>query len=81
MRPYEIFYAPWCPFCQTVVIAYPYRKDILWRNTDHPGVLDELIERGGKDQVPCLIVKGEIIIYETKEIIKYLNEHPEGDVE
>ena len=68
-----------CPFCQRVksVIAEMGIEDqITEKNIADEGVVDELVERGGKRQVPYLIDtdRGEEM-YESEDIVNYLKEY------
>lgn len=68
-----LFYSPTCPYC-TKVLAYMQEQDIAceMKNTREPGVSDELVAIGGKNQVPCLIISGQPM-YESDDIIMYLH--------
>lgn len=68
-----LYFKPTCPYCQKV-LSYMQEQDIAceMRNTLEPGVIDELVEIGGKAQVPCLIIDGEPM-YESDDIIMYLH--------
>ncbi len=68
-----LFYSPTCPYCHKV-LAYMQKQDIAcqMKNTMEPGVRDELIQIGGKGQVPCLIISGQPM-YESNDIIDYLH--------
>lgn len=68
-----LYYKPTCPYCQKV-LAYMQEQDIAceMRDTLQPGVRDELIEVGGKGQVPCLVIDGQPM-YESDDIIAYLH--------
>lgn len=64
-----------CPFCQKVMgflqangIEIPM-KDIV----KNPEYKDELVEKGGKNQVPCLMI-GEEPLYESDDIIQYFKD-------
>lgn len=74
----QLYYKDTCPYSQKVLrFLNKYeigeeqveRKDIL----DDLSVGDELEEKGGKRQVPCLFVDGEPM-YESSDIIAYLKE-------
>lgn len=68
-----LYFKPTCPYCQKV-LAYMAEQDIAceMRDTLEPGVRDELIEIGGKGQVPCLVIDGQPM-YESDDIIAYLH--------
>ncbi len=64
-----------CSFChkvRTFAVTYDIsieQKDI----TADPSIMDELIERGGKRQVPYLVDdKAGVEMYESDDIVKYL---------
>lgn len=75
---HQLYYFASCPYCLMVrVVMWWYGikmpvKDILF----HPGNHKELIQGGGKAQVPCLRIEaenGEISwMYESLDIIRYL---------
>lgn len=73
---YELFIKRTCPFCKKVLsfmgehaIELPLR-DIA----AEPAARAELERVGGKVQVPCLFIDGTPL-YESDDIIAYLNEH------
>lgn len=70
---FTLYYKPTCPYCQKV-LAYMQEHDIAceMKNTLEPGFRDELVEIGGKPQVPCLVIDGEPL-YESDDIITYLS--------
>ena len=43
------------------------------RDVLNPGVYDELIAIGGKQQVPCLVIDGKAL-YESSDIVAYLRQ-------
>ena len=65
-----------CPFCVRVMDFIDENgldiktKDIV----ENLSFRDELIETGGKSQVPCLIVDGKPL-YESNDIIAWLKEN------
>ena len=73
-----LYFKPTCPYCARVFEAASElgveftRKDIK----ADPTLRDELIELGGKKQVPYLVdeERGEAM-YESEDIIEYLKEH------
>ncbi len=73
-----LYYKPTCPYCQNVLaeaeeLGVKFRlKDIL----SDAQIADELIEQGGKRQVPFLVdpERGEKL-YESVDIIAYLKMH------
>ena len=68
-----LFYKPTCPYCQKVLV-YMADQDIAceMKEVTIPGVVDELVAIGGKNQVPCLIIDGQPM-YESDDIIMYLH--------
>ena len=64
-----------CPWCMKVL---DYAKDhgigfAELRNIATEGVAEELIERGGKRQVPYLVdVENAVEMYESADIVEYL---------
>lgn len=65
-----------CPYCQKVRrflaqhdVAIPERDTLR-----EPGARAELIQRGGKGQVPALSIDGDIL-YESDAIIAWVREH------
>jgi glutathione S-transferase len=72
-----LYYKPTCAYCQNV-LAEAENLGVNFRLKDislDQHLVDELIEKGGKKQVPFLIddVKGEQL-YESADIVSYLNE-------
>lgn len=73
-----LYYRPACPFCQTV-LEYADEHNVEFELIDlseGDDVVAELIEKGGKKQVPFLedTDRGESM-YESKDIITYLQTH------
>ena len=71
-----LFHFEACPYCQKVRryitekgIAGVIEKDIRLNETYKA----ELIQLGGKAQVPCLLIDGEPI-YESDDIIEFLRD-------
>ncbi len=63
-----------CPWAKRV-LDFADQNGITFelRNIADPGVADELIERGGKRQVPYLVdVKNAVEMYESADIVEYL---------
>lgn len=62
-----------CPFCRKVesfMKENNIEMDIININNDREAMM-ELVENGGKRQVPCLYHDGEYL-YESNDIIEYL---------
>ena len=75
MHDYVLYQFDSCPYCQKVK-RYMQKAGITlpMKNTLLPGVAEELIAIGGKDQVPCLVIDGAAM-YESDDIIQYLKEN------
>jgi len=66
-----------CPYC-TKVKEYLDSKNITVEMKDtlyEQSNRDELINAGGKLQVPCLIIDGTQPLYESDDIIKWFEEN------
>lgn len=79
-----LYYRPMCPYCQHVLgeaeaLGIHFNlKDI----TSDPVLSQELIAKGGKQQVPFLIdTERDIQMYESEDISTYLHEHYAGQSE
>lgn len=75
----ELFKKDTCPYCRRVMdyIAKAGRTDILYLDIlKSPGAAERLLTVGGIMQVPCLFIDGSPM-YESLDIIKWLEEHPE----
>jgi glutaredoxin 2 len=78
MNKLEIYQFDHCPFCMKVQRAMatttlPLKYVDILQDTQ---LKEELIEFGGKLQVPCLKVSGDehtLWLYESDDIIAYLN--------
>ncbi len=67
-----------CPYCAKVLAAIEKsgRSDIELHDIHESGEdRQRLIKDGGKEQVPCLFIDGKPL-YESDDIIKWLNENP-----
>lgn len=71
-----LYYKPTCPFCQKVLNFMKTEGISLpLKNVDeHQEGRKELMEIGGKAQVPCLIVDGKAL-YESDDIVAWLKEN------
>ncbi|RMG13443.1 MAG: glutaredoxin [Planctomycetota bacterium] len=70
----ELFKFDTCPFCVRVLAKLRQLgvEGVRLRDTRRePGAAEELVERGGKLQVPCLFVDGEPM-YESQDISEWL---------
>lgn len=62
-----------CPYCQVVLrFLKKHPVPMKFRDTrEDPGAAQELIQIGGKQQVPCLVIDGKAL-YESSDIVDYL---------
>lgn len=73
MLDYKLFVGSFCPHCKKVenfIEEKDINLDIVNINEDR-NALKELVENGGKRQVPCLFHDGEYM-YESDDIIEFL---------
>ena len=73
-----LYYKPSCPFCQKTITAADEigvafnLKDI----SADDALREELIEKGGKQQVPYMVdPENEVAMYESDDIIAYVKEN------
>ena len=69
-----------CPFCRKVIneIEGSGRTDVEYRDIHKSEAYrKELLETGGKEQVPCLFIDGKPL-YESSDIIQWLKENPQA---
>ncbi len=66
-----------CPYCEHVIdVASELGVDYERKNIQDAGVAEELIEKGGKRQMPYLIDHARnVAMYESEDIIAYMKEH------
>lgn len=72
----KLFYRASCPFCQKV-LRFMQSKGIEFEMHDIAAsneAQQELINVGGKQQVPCLFIDGKPL-YESDDIIEWLTEN------
>lgn len=73
----ELFKFDTCPYCMRVMRAIKDRTDIAYcdihQSEEHR---QRLIRVGGKELVPCLFIDGEPL-YESADIIAWLEAHPQ----
>lgn len=73
----SLFYRPACPFCQKVLGFLQIQGlQIELKDISNEELKNELVEVGGKSQVPCLLIEGEPL-YESDEIIEWLAQNLE----
>lgn len=72
-----LYVKPGCPFCARVLrTGEELGLTFDLKSSDKEGVVDELIERGGKHQFPYLIdSEHDVEMYESDDIIDYLHQH------
>lgn len=73
MNELTLFYKPTCPYCLKVLGFMKLNgMDVPLKNiSESPEIAQELIDVGGKRQVPCLIIDGKPL-YESDDIIEWL---------
>ena len=77
MEKLTLYVGTTCPFCKKVESFMEDKgiDSVEIKNIDKDKEAREyLIENGGKKQVPCLFI-GDKPLYESLDIIKYLNEN------
>ena len=75
MKDYKLFVGTVCPYCKKVenfMKEENIELEIVDINENRDAML-ELIDKGGKRQVPCLYHDG-VYLYESEDIIKFLKE-------
>lgn len=73
----ELYYKAECPFCQKVLnymMDNCQIKDVELVDIKEGNNNEDLIKRGGKDQVPCLFIDVKPL-YESDDIIKYFKDN------
>lgn len=76
MQDLTLYYMPTCPFCQKV-IGYMKKNDIevpMKDTLSDEKHRQELLEIGGKTQVPCLVIDGKAL-YESDDIIAWFKDN------
>ncbi|CAN5682833.1 hypothetical protein BH11PAT2_BH11PAT2_03750 [soil metagenome] len=79
-----LYHKTGCPYCKKVLATgEQLGLTFTLKNIADEGVMDELIERGGEDQVPYLIDdEGPVEMYESDAIVTYLHHtYGNGEVE
>lgn len=75
MENLVLYHKEACPFCKRVT-RFLEREGIEIPMKDikkDPGAQEELLELGGTDQVPMLLIDGKPL-YESSDIIKYFQD-------
>ncbi|MEY3783862.1 MAG: hypothetical protein RLZZ230_184 [Candidatus Parcubacteria bacterium] len=73
-----LYYKPSCPFCQRVLgIAQNLKISLDLKDvSEDEAALADLLEKGGKQQVPFLVdTEKAVSMYESNDIIEYMREH------
>lgn len=76
MSRLTLYHKPGCPYCRKVITFTQQNGiSVLLRNRDeNPRIRQELIDIGGKPQVPCLAIDGKAI-YESDDIIQWFKKN------
>ena len=77
----ELFTTDFCPFCRrgAAGIDRSGRADIEYLDVLKSAEnRKRLVEAGGKEQVPCLLIDGKPL-YESMDIIDWLRKHPAAE--
>ena len=77
---FTLYYLPTCPFCQRVMqVAENLNVTFDLKDISDDAVRDELIEKGGKGQVPYLVdTDTDVAMYESSDIIDYIRDQYAG---
>lgn len=78
MPELTLYYFPSCPYCRAVLDCLERMGlEIPMRDIQkEEGARDDLLEIGGKGQVPCLVIDGQPL-YESDDIIRWLQANAE----
>lgn len=73
-----LYVSTFCFFCQKVLMFMRSNNiELEVRNTSDPAFRAQLVQGGGKTQVPCLLIQQddgrEKWMYESDDIIQYLS--------
>ncbi|MFA5088498.1 MAG: glutathione S-transferase N-terminal domain-containing protein [Candidatus Omnitrophota bacterium] len=76
MPSLTFYYMEHCPYCQKVLDYLRQRNiSVPFKNTqENMKFRSELMEIGGKTQVPCLVIDGQAL-YESDEIIRWFEKN------
>ncbi len=71
-----LYFRPTCPYCHKVLdAAKALHIGFALKDIGNPSCAAELVNRGGKQQVPYLVdEEARISMYESDDIIRYLGE-------
>ncbi|NOX28052.1 MAG: hypothetical protein GXP21_07715 [Gammaproteobacteria bacterium] len=80
LENHQLYYFRGCPFCIKVrLVLWWMRLNLTLKNIhDHPEYVRELIDGGGKRQVPCLYIEhdgNKRWLYESSDIVSYLKSY------
>lgn len=75
-----LYIKPRCPYCIRVMDFLSHTHiPVVYRDiTQDAQALSELLEHGGKRQVPCLFIDGEPL-YESLDIIAWLKDYQKSN--
>ena len=78
MPELTLYHFPSCPYCRLVFDCLDRLDvEIAMRNIhSEPGARKDLMEIGGKGQVPCLVIDGKPL-YESADIVRWLQANNE----
>lgn len=74
----NLYYKPSCPYCQRVLKANEtFNAPLVLKNVlAEEKIMAEMIEKGGKRQVPFLVDEERgVFLYESIDIIEYLKKY------
>ena len=76
----NLYYKESCPFCQRVMdMAENLGVEFELKDIEDDAVAAELIEKGGKRQVPYLVdTEKDTAMYESGDIIEYIRDNYAG---
>lgn len=71
-----LYYLPECPFCNKVLSFLEEQQISINKKNiqEDAAIKQELLNIGGKTQVPCLIINGKAL-YESSDIVEWLKKH------
>lgn len=73
-----LYFKPTCPFCRRVIaVTERLELEVEMKDiTSDEAIVEELIEKGGKKQVPFLVdTDKEAALYESDDIVKHLQDN------
>lgn len=76
MSELVLYYMPTCPYCLKVMhYLQSAGIEVPMKNiSENSANRQELLQIGGKTQVPCLVIDGKVL-YESNDIITWFKEH------